>query len=171
MPSAPSSIKQAPDGRWSRECPSCGQDVFTPSLRYAKAAERRSALCQTCNNRNKAAATRRENTHGELIPLTWLRKNQASAKTRNIEWALDAEDIQCLYIIQGGLCALSGMPIDWSKKGRVHTASIDRIDPTIGYLPTNIQLVHKDINRMKQSFQQLYFITLCHSVSAHRPTR
>ena len=32
------------------------------------------------------------------------------------------------------------------------TASLDRIDSTKGYVPGNIQWVHKDINRIKNKF-------------------
>jgi hypothetical protein len=42
-----------------------------------------------------------------------------------------------------------------------HTASLDRIDSSKGYCEDNVQWVHKDINRMKNTFDQDYFISLC----------
>ena len=63
-----------------------------------------------------------------------------------------------LYIDQNKTCALSGLEIGWAEVGQDHTASIDRIDSTKGYTLRNIQLVHKDINMMKQQYTNQYFI-------------
>lgn len=47
------------------------------------------------------------------------------------------------------------------KFGRGLVLSVDRIDNDLGYLRTNIQIIHKDINRMKSDFNQDYFIQMC----------
>lgn len=44
-------------------------------------------------------------------------------------------------------------------------ASIDRIDSNLGYVRNNIQWVLKDINKMKNDFDQSHFIELCSKVS------
>ena len=44
-------------------------------------------------------------------------------------------------------------------------ASLDRIDPNIGYKRDNIQWVHKDINRMKQHYPEVYFVEMCGKVT------
>jgi hypothetical protein len=49
------------------------------------------------------------------------------------------------------------------KQGR--TASLDRVDSVTGYIPSNVQWVHKDINLMKNRFGQAYFRELCRRVS------
>jgi len=46
-----------------------------------------------------------------------------------------------------------------------HTASIDRINNSRGYLKGNIQLVHKDINFMKGKMSQDDFIKMCKLVA------
>jgi len=45
------------------------------------------------------------------------------------------------------------------------TASLDRIDNTRGYINGNVQWVHKDVNYMKQKFEQEYFIKLCKKIA------
>jgi hypothetical protein len=65
-------------------------------------------------------------------------------------------------------CALSGWPIGWSDVGAIHTASIDRVDSSLGYVVGNIQIVHKDVNMAKQQFTQDYFLVLCAAVAANR---
>ena len=82
-----------------------------------------------------------------------------------------------LYKQQEGRCALSGIPIplnpQWSQQNKgkstkiVQTASIDRIDSSKGYVPGNVQWVHKDINYMKGGLSDLEFIIFCRQVTKH----
>jgi hypothetical protein len=48
------------------------------------------------------------------------------------------------------------------------TASLDRIDSLKCYTIDNIQWVHKDINSMKNSHTEEYFLELCNAVASHR---
>lgn len=78
-----------------------------------------------------------------------------------------------LYVQQNSRCALSGMPIVIANtiKGDMSrgetTASLDRIDSGKGYTKTNVQWVHKDINKMKMDISQANFIRLCQKVAEH----
>jgi hypothetical protein len=45
------------------------------------------------------------------------------------------------------------------------TASLDRINSDLGYVYGNIQWIHKDINKMKNDYEQNYFILLCKKVA------
>ena len=58
-------------------------------------------------------------------------------------------------------CALSGIPLEWSRTSGM---SIDRIDSNKEYDWDNIQIVHKDVNRMKNAFDQDYFIEVCRKI-------
>lgn len=79
------------------------------------------------------------------------------AKERNFCFEISLQDIWELYLKQNKLCALSKVNISFSN----NTASLDRIDSSNGYTINNIQLVHKDINRMKVDYKQEYFIEVC----------
>jgi hypothetical protein len=77
-----------------------------------------------------------------------------------------------LYDKQNGKCALSGqfleIPSSDLKKAdwrRSNCISIDRIDSSKGYEEGNMQIVHKDINYMKQEFGQDYYIKMCKAVA------
>ena len=72
-----------------------------------------------------------------------------------------------LFEKQNRKCALSGLPLNFPKDRNPHggTASLDRIDSNGNYTLDNVQWVHKDINRLKNSFDQDYFINLCKLVS------
>jgi len=58
---------------------------------------------------------------------------------------------------------LSGLDISFTGK----TASLDRIDNEKGYVEGNVQWVHKDINNMKHTYPNDYFVNLCQQVALH----
>ena len=51
------------------------------------------------------------------------------------------------------------------KWSNYQTASLDRIDPTKGYIEGNIQWVHKDVNRMKMDFTETRFLELVNLIA------
>jgi hypothetical protein len=67
-------------------------------------------------------------------------------------------------------CALTGIPLHISEhftNRRSSTASLDRIDSSKGYVPGNIQWLHKEINQLKWKFPQTKFIELCKIVAEY----
>jgi len=151
------------DGRWVKPCPECGIEQDYLRKNYARLSLELNKTCKSCSNRKT------ENNHRGLyentIRLSWFTKFQTSAETRGLVFDVTIEDIWFLYTAQDGKCALSGLPIGWAEIGQLHTASIDRIDSTEGYFVSNVHLVHKDINMMKQQYSQEYFIELCKAVA------
>lgn len=100
------------------------------------------------------------------ISKTDINRILANAKKRNITYDLSIEYLWDLYKSQNGLCALSKLPIVFSKKTTdLNTASLDRIDSNIGYIEGNVQWTHKDVNKMKMDFTELRFIELCKIIS------
>ena len=99
-----------------------------------------------------------EEIHGAL-----LARIAKSASRRNLEYRLTPEFLWQLYLKQDRKCSLSGLSIKFGK-GPKTTASLDRIDNTKGYIETNVQWVHKDINWMKQDYTQEEFIEYCKNV-------
>lgn len=65
-----------------------------------------------------------------------------------------------LWHRQRGRCALTDIPLEIATS-TVHTASLDRIDPTLGYTPTNIRWLCLWANRAKTSLPDHQFFTLC----------
>ena len=72
-----------------------------------------------------------------------------------------------LYVQQNKKCALTGLDIEMKLKdetaydGYRQIASLDRIDSKHGYCIGNVQWVHKDVNIMKNKFDQDYFLYIC----------
>lgn len=86
------------------------------------------------------------------------------AAERNYMFKLTPKYLWELYLQQGRLCNLSGIPIEFIA-GRdaitATSASLDRIDSSQPYIEGNVQWTHKDINWMKNTFNQGKFIELC----------
>lgn len=101
--------------------------------------------------------------HGSRV--YWIKRG---AERRGIKFDLTAEFLWDLYLKQKKKCALSGLEIVFGKMDFPHqtTASLDRIDSSVGYVVDNVQWVHKDVNIMKRTFSQRYFIELCKSVAS-----
>lgn len=59
-----------------------------------------------------------------------------------------------------------GLRSGGSSKSELSDKSLDRIDSKKGYVVGNVQWVHKDINRMKNTFPQDYFIQVCKQIAA-----
>ncbi len=107
----------------------------------------------------------------EEVPHDFWRRLNLSAEQRGLAVTVTSVGLWELFTRQRMTCALSGVPLTlYATPGDPRTASLDRIEPEIGYLPGNVQWVHKDINRAKQMFSQDQFIALCRSVAEHQAT-
>lgn len=92
----------------------------------------------------------------------------SKAKQKIYELEIDMKQAWDLFEQQQHRCALSGLPISFPKDRDQYggTASLDRIDSKKGYVLGNVQWVHKDINSMKNAFDQAYFVELCKAVTS-----
>jgi len=103
------------------------------------------------------------------IPGSWIRKFQRKDRKQK-EFSITKEYVYDLWNKQNKKCALSNLPIDFknleNSRWLVCSASLDRIDSSKGYVEGNVQLVHKDINRMKNDFNQDYFIKICKLIAS-----
>lgn len=149
--------------RYTKNCSQCGTEQTYGRLDHYKAAVRGDWKCKSCSNSSN-------NFKGRLgpMPYTWFETKRKGGLNRGLGWDLEPQDIIDLYEQQQGRCALTGWPIEWAEKGLTATVSIDRIDSSEGYLKTNVQLLHKDVNMAKQQYSQEYFIELCAAVAENK---
>lgn len=121
--------------------------------------------CRKCSVRDKSA-----NWKGVgKIPHSTFTIIKLRAEARNKKFDVTIEYLSELFDIQNGKCALSGLPISFGVEGKnlsnaIGTASLDRIDSSLGYIKGNVQWVHKHINSMKNAYTTEYFIQLCKEV-------
>jgi hypothetical protein len=138
---------------------SCGfeNDITSYSL-YSGTSKR----CWKCGYSRKMEENPAWKGYKE-IPYSWFsnyferKNNNRNKRSGNIT----IQQVHELWISQDKKCALTGLPIDWIKREDGVSCSIDRISSDGEYTIDNIQLVHKDINLMKNHFDQDYFIQMC----------
>ena len=111
------------------------------------------------------------NQPGELgyahITGEYWRSLKGGAKFRKLSFNVTAKQAWDLFLKQNKKCALSGINLQLNrgrKNRNKNTASLDRIDSKKGYEISNIQWLHKDINMMKNKYNQEYFIETCKKI-------
>ena len=137
----------------------CSCECFPDKQLPVKARSLVHGLSQSCGCRTG---------HGYIKGSKW-KSIQAGAKARNHDCLVTIEHINDLLIKQNFRCAISGLEIGFAAtseetKHGGDTASLDRIDSDKGYIEGNVQWLHKDINMMKQSFPQEYFLELIRTI-------
>lgn len=93
------------------------------------------------------------------------------ARSRSLEFTLSIDDCWDIFVLQGGRCAISGAKLSFQRcrsERNMWTASLDRIDSRLGYVPGNVQWVHKVVNIMKSVLPNEEFIRWCHMISSHQ---
>lgn len=162
----------------------CGniQDVY-----YLTLAKETTKACNKCsfkvnNIKLSESFINKSNENKSLndISGTLYAHIKRKAKERNLDFNLSKDFLWNLYEKQNKKCALSGISITLSKEikysqygdyksgkpnWKIITASLDRIDSSKGYEEDNVQWIHKDINFMKNSYNQDYFVNLCMLIS------
>lgn len=151
------------------KCTYCGKEnyIIWTKLRQYKGE----TGCKSCANRR---TQRWKGTGiGDLSGtyFTYLRKQ---AKNSKKEFNLTKEYLWDLFLKQESKCIFSGFPIILAKRLKERTkyidfskmtASLDRIDSSKGYIPGNVQWVHKVVNIMKNTLSNNDFIFICKKIS------
>lgn len=129
---------------WICEC-SCGKNTSIQTSALFQGQSK----CWDC--RNNEISNRRWKGYGE-ISMDKFSAIKKSAEKRKISFEITIEYIWDLFLIQDRKCALTGEEIYFQKRRSDEsdlTASLDRIDSSIGYIEGNVQWVHKKINQIK----------------------
>jgi hypothetical protein len=159
--------------KWKCEC-KCGiiKDVYASHLKSGD-----SQGCSKCFTEGNKGKGHKQFAGYEGISKTFWSdiQNGASGKKGKrtpVEFSITIEFAWNLYVQQNNKCALSGIPLHMQYRSNryksdniEHTASLDRIDSSKGYIEGNVQWVHKDINMMKRTYDQGYFIEMCRKVA------
>lgn len=101
--------------------------------------------------------------------ISGLRSN---ARQRGILVGIDNDDLLAMYLEQDGHCAVTGLAMDFRKKGthgrgnKAHGApSVDRIDSYGNYVLGNVQIVLQVVNIMKGDLPMEMFVELCSRIA------
>lgn len=122
--------------------------------------------CKFCTPRNNLGPLNPRWRGGKIIPKDYFSALKRNSISRNLDFNISIDFIESLYEKQKGLCFYTGENIDFFTK----TASLDRINSNIGYIETNVQWVHKDINAIKTDIHHDKFIQYMLLISSYSST-
>jgi hypothetical protein len=120
--------------------------------------------CKPCCNLGNAKSRAKINTTIEGRAKIFLQNARKSAAKREQPFCLTVSDIVDCWRSQNAVCAYSGRDMTL-EAGCLNTVSIERIDSSEGYVPSNTILVCQAINRMKSDFGFEDFYALCTDVA------
>jgi hypothetical protein len=126
--------------------------------------------CLECNNPRPKESNPSWGGFGNISGKYYGRIKRNAIK-RGIKFDISIEYMNQTLLNQEFKCSLTKLPIYFShskKDNYEATASIDRIDSNEGYVVGNIQWIHKDINLMKNHFNQDYFLDMCEKITNER---
>ena len=144
--------------KWKCIC-SCGNETYA-STYYLNCG--RTTSCG-CNKFSKGKDNKSWKGYEEISGEFWAHIISSAIK-RKILIDITIQDIWDLFLKQKRKCALSGIELKFSTDTKRKNVSLDRIDSSKGYTNGNIQWVHKDINIMKNKFDEKYFIEICKKI-------
>lgn len=149
---------------WLCEC-ECGK------LKEIIGYNLRSGHSKSCGCQTYKIKSNHQNWNGyEEISGTFFNAIKDNARNRDLIFDISIEYIWDLFLKQNRKCALSGLELTLPQKCKdnIHTASLDRIDSTKGYIKGNVQWIHKDINVMKMDLIEEKFFNYCKLIYEHR---
>lgn len=107
----------------------------------------------------------------DCISKSLWKKLVSEAKNRRLVFDLTPRFIAEMFYKQKEKCALSGIKIIITNNTTSTTASLDRIDSSVGYVESNVQWVHKKINMMKSFYKEEEYMTYCKYVARGPKTK
>jgi hypothetical protein len=139
-------------------CTRCGQEKPLDQFRFNARTGRHSTACTNCWKPHRQTRYIHKTIENYLSQK--LRQSKRGGKgrdKRNISFNITLEDVMALYEKQGGRCVITGVALTHSEESPYTNASIDRIDPDLGYENENIRLVCSLVNimRMRLSDEEL----------------
>ena len=144
--------------------------VVLPTQQFSRNISRRDGYQCWCKNCVRQTAR-------QSILARMLKGSRHRAIKLNLSYDLTADYLSELNRNQKGLCAISGLPLNWKELPRQpqaqrtcppDRASLDRLDPGKGYVCGNVQLVTELANRIKSDFSMAELTKWCEAVVIHQ---
>jgi hypothetical protein len=151
------------DGKWYKPCSSCGKEQSYLRKNYALHSYNEKRECKACSNKKPENNSHNGWVKGVLRD-SFANKYKRNASLRKLEWDVTFDYLADLLIEQDFKCSLTGWNIDAIEVNK-NTASLDRINSSMGYIEGNVQWVHKMVNMSKQQYTQEEFINMSKAVA------
>jgi hypothetical protein len=143
------------------KCLLCKREDYKTLPSYVVGSKVKSCGCNKSYYQKTGSDNKGYTGYEEISGNRWC-QNRLRAEKYNREFSVTIEEAWEIFLLQNRKCAISGQLIYFGKtNSEKPTASLDRIDSSLGYTRTNVQWVHKDVNIMKNDKSQNDFIDIC----------
>lgn len=150
---------------WCCVC-ECGREAVRVG---SSLVNQKTTMCVVCAGARRSGSANHQWKGYEEISSRYITRCKRQAASRGLAYEVSVEYLWSLFLKQDRKCALSGVEIKFGRSDVAgnHTASLDRIDPSVGYVQSNVQWIHYKLNHMKMDMQQLEFIEWAAKVANH----
>lgn len=132
-------------------------------------------LCQKCRDKKREAFQAYRKNHPNKVKsytkkrqkklenIPWVRAiytAKARAKRLNLQFDLTIDYLKSIWVDDGSLCPVLGIPMYSTSDTLDSIPSVDRIDPTRGYVQDNIRIISYRANTLKSnaSSKELFLV-------------
>lgn len=125
-----------------RYCTSCRQTKLKDEFKTQ-------TQCHSCYHIRRAERSGKDLLHFMRKAVSKLKSTRVK---QGVEFELTAEDLMDIWNRQDGKCAMSGVYMThapYADNFNSKNLSIDRLDHSKGYYPTNVQLVCSAVNMLR----------------------
>jgi hypothetical protein len=148
---------------WNVQCNIC-------SRLYELTTDRIKANVNGCNECARINTPRGKDSQywrgGEYISSIFLSNVKRGARKRGIECNVTLAELDLIWAVQGGRCAYTNRKLSLTSDNC--TASLDRIDSSVGYFSYNVQFVHKNVNVAKWAMLEEDFLAMIKEIYEYR---
>ena len=128
-----------------KKCPACNK--FVSVLYFNKNKARNDGLCTWCKTCESTKSIAKRNTLDGWIRHI-LNTKRGKCKRDGIRFTLNHYFLLKMWELQNGRCYYTGIPLRFNLNA-LDAASLERINPTKGYVVGNVVLASQAINHMK----------------------
>ena len=129
-----------------RICPNCTRS-FPASSAFFRINSRTgiaTGKCKKCTSKKGTVQEQERKNDPRITALRYIKRN---AKLRGLEFNITPDDL-----IIPDFCPILGIKLYWTKGIATNsTPSIDRIDPSKGYIKGNVQVISMRANTLKNN--------------------
>jgi hypothetical protein len=155
-------------------CVKCGEVKTTDDFYYNRSRKCYMKSCKKCNDKRVAEWQKDKRSRNDISFILSRRATEIRRRCRHkgMDYSEGLSDIlHKLWSKQGGKCFYTGVVMDCACDYHTnpHSMTVDRIDPTKGYIDGNICLCTSISNRMKQDMSMEYFIEMCNLIINYKP--
>jgi hypothetical protein len=152
-------------------CKKCLQRLPTEKFYYSRARKKYMDSCKECNaeKSNKYQKNKRDQKDLNFIFMVRATELRRRSKFKNIHYSENLKEIlKQAWKTQEGRCHYSGRKMSLNGyQTNPDAMTVDKLEPSIGYVENNIVLCCSIFNRMKQNLNLQNFLSHCREILKH----